>query len=56
MKDNPGIVIHLYRVMRWFYEHKLYLLAKIVCYLINYTPKLCDNLAKKSGNPADKWI
>lgn len=34
MKNNPGIVICLYRVMRWFYEHKLYLLAKIVCYLI----------------------
>ena len=34
MKNNPGIVMRLYRVMRWFYEHKLYLSAKIVCYLI----------------------
>ena len=34
MKNNPGIVMRLYRVMRWFYEHRLYLLAKIVCYLI----------------------
>lgn len=32
MKNNPGIVMRLYRVMRWFYEHKLYLSAKIVCY------------------------
>ncbi|MBP5617217.1 MAG: hypothetical protein J6X06_05480 [Elusimicrobiaceae bacterium] len=34
MKNNPGIVMRLYRVERWFYEHRLYLLAKIVCYLI----------------------
>ena len=34
MKSKQGIVMRFYRVMRFFQEHKCFLLAKIVCYTI----------------------
>ena len=30
MKNNPGIVMRFYRVMRWCYEHKLYFFARLI--------------------------